>query len=134
MRLWGKRLDQDSLEKQLERQLERHHRYLIDRIAEMRVELASRTVSVLLIAEAIDGSDWFSAWSGELKPGEVRQAHIAPQLPIRPHWLIGLNGALLEQVRVGDRLQDVGVPAPCPVARLHDGVQPGIYVFFSVRL
>jgi hypothetical protein len=104
----------------------------LDHIDEQRRQRA-HPVSVLLIAETQDGREMFASWSAEVAPGEARQGYFDLQLPVKLRWLIGLNGALLADARVGLEVLHL-CPSLGPVVRCDAHVAIGIRVFFSACL
>lgn len=92
-----------------------------------------RAVSVLLIGQTKECEDIYASWSGELASGEARQVRFELQRLVRVRWLVGLNGALLEHIIVGDELHDCIHGSLGPVARLDAVVQPGLWLVVTVR-
>lgn len=127
----------------LPRRIEHMHQTLCDvQTALARTQTAisgvynkPHTVSVFYIGSRLEDDvthPAYASWSVELAPDEKRELWVTAQMPIKGGYLIGLNGALLENVRVGARAQDISQSLG-PIAVIKDTVSIGMQLRFTVR-
>jgi len=93
-------------------------------------------VSVLVIGTQIDSGPepFYASWSAELQPGNNARWDLDVYRPVaRGAWVIGLNGALLENVLIGDMHQGGSAYDCGPVVKTRDAIMPGMRLVVHVR-
>jgi hypothetical protein len=96
-------------------------------------------VSVLLLGvERDDRTPATATFTAALRPGDKKIWRLQVYRPIQGGaYLVGLNGALIEQVQIGDCMQQLSFPGAGdsgPVVRLTDAIVPGIEMRCTVSL
>ncbi len=91
--------------------------------------------SVLMLAETSEGKPFAQCSSFSMRIGEERRHRVDVMMPIRSGAsFVGINGALVRDLRVGVNAQDIGMCSGGPVARTVEDVVPGVAITYTVLL